>query len=197
MKKVFIVLMTVFITTVLVAQEKTIMGEEIVSGGYGSCFTKIESLGGESCFSFGGQGAWMINNKLGIGGKGYGMISDLVINKEENIKLDFGCLGALLEYNFFPHEIISLNVHSMIGSGGIRFSQVDPQEANGDDEMILSEDRFFVLEPGIGIDLHVHDNFRIGLSVNYRFVDGVDYAQQTDIDINGVSAEIKLKFGSF
>jgi hypothetical protein len=55
----------------------------------------------------------------------------------------------------------------------------------------------FVIEPGIDAEINIHKNFRIGLGVYYRIVSGVDYADLTNTDLNGISGQITLKFGAF
>jgi hypothetical protein len=197
MKKLATLIVTAVISLSVMAQEKTLLGGEATNGGYGAFFTKVGQLKGGTGVYMGGQGAWLINHRLGIGGKGYGIVNELAVEDLENIKLEFGCWGGLLEYHFFPDKLVNLHINSMIGAGGVRYSVMDYQDPYDENAVDWSEDGFFVIEPGIGLDLHIHKNFRMGLNVSYRVVNGVEYADLTNSDLNGLSAELTLKFGVF
>ena len=96
MKKLAIIISVALLSTTLMAQEKTLLGSEVSHGGYGAFFTKVGQVTGGTGVYIGGQGAWMINHRLGIGGKGYGIVNELAVPDLENIKLEFGCWGACL-----------------------------------------------------------------------------------------------------
>ncbi|MDH3650230.1 MAG: hypothetical protein OEQ53_11135, partial [Saprospiraceae bacterium] len=158
-------------------------------------FTKIGQVNGETGIFMGGQGAWIINHRIGIGGKGYGIVNKVEIGDLQNVKLEFGCGGALLEYIVASDELLHFNVHSMIGAGGVRYAVMDYQKDHSDID--YSDDGFFVLEPGIDLVLNVNKRFRIGVGTSYRFVNGVDYESLSNSDLNGLSAQVILKFGVF
>jgi len=197
MKKLATLIVTGIISLSVMAQEKTLLGGEATNGGYGAFFTKVGQVNGGTGVFMGGQAAWLINHRLAIGGKGYGLVNELAVEGLENIKLEFGCWGGLLEYHFFPDKLVNLHINSMIGAGGVRYSVIDYQDPYDEGAVDWSDDGFFVFEPGIGLDLHVHKNFRVGANVTYRLVNGVDYSDLTNGDLNGLSAEFTLKFGVF
>jgi len=197
MKKLAIILGVALLSTTLFSQEKTLLGGELTNGGYGAIFTKVGQVTGATGVYMGGQGSWMINHRLGIGGKGYGIVNAVAVPELENIKWELGCWGGLLEYHFFPEKMVNLHINSMIGGGGVRYSVIDYQKPYDEEAIDWSDDGFFVFEPGIGADLHVHKNFRIGINVTYRMVNGVEYADLTNGDLSGLSAEFSLKFGAF
>jgi hypothetical protein len=195
MKTVTTMLCIVVLSATVFAQEKTLLSGDIEHGGYGAFFTKVGQLNGGTGIFMGGQGAWLINHRLGIGGKGYGLVNELAVEDLQNIKLEFGCWGGLLEYHMFTDKMVDLNIQTMIGAGGVRYSVIDYQDPH--DEVDWSDDGFFVVEPGIGLDLHIAKSFRLGAEVTYRVVNGVDYADLANSDLNGLSAELILKFGRF
>lgn len=197
MKTLTTMLAIAIISTTMMAQEKTLLGGEVTNGGYGAFFTKAGQVHGGTGVYMGGQAAWIINHRVGIGGKGYVLVNELAIEDLENIKLEFGAWGGLLEYHFFPESLVSLNINSMIGAGMVRYSVIDYQEPYDEENVDWSDDGFFVFEPGIGADLHIHKNFRLGINVSYRMVSGVEYSDLTNSDLNGLSAELTLKFGVF
>lgn len=195
MKNLILILLVVLFSSPGIAQEQALLSGNIESGGYGAFFTKIGQINGEMGIFMGGQGAWIINHRIGIGGKAYGIINAAKIEGMENVKLDFGCWGGLLEYIVASDALIHLNIHSMIGGGVVRYDVINYQDDHP--EIDYSEDGFFVVEPGIDAVLNINQKFRIGVGVTYRIVSGVDYEDLTDTDLNGISGHIILKFGAF
>jgi hypothetical protein len=195
MKSLIIVLLAVLASYPVMAQDETLLSGEVESGGYGGPICKIGRINGEAGIFVGGQGGWIINHRFVLGGKGYGLVNDVDIEGSRNLRLDFGCGGAFLEYIISPHELLHLSLHSMIGAGGVVYSvrkytdDQAPVNYNGD--------AFFVVEPGINCILNVTNYFRIGAGVTYRYVDGVKYESLSDSDLSGASAEVLLKFGVF
>ena len=68
MKTLKTMLAIAIISTSMMAQEKTLLGGELTNGGYGAFFTKAGQVHGGTGIYMGGQGAWMINHRIGIGG---------------------------------------------------------------------------------------------------------------------------------
>jgi hypothetical protein len=195
MKKLSVLIVSALLSLTVMAQEKTLLNSELHNGGYGAFFTKIGVINGSTGVFMGGQGSWIINHKLAIGGKGYALISPLEVSGLNNVKMEFGCWGGLIEYIIASDKLIHLNVNTMIGAGGVRYSVKDYRYDHN--QVDYTEDGVFVIEPGLDAELNIHKNFRIGLGVNYRMVSNVDYADLTDSDLSGFSAQITFKFGAF
>ena len=177
------------------AQPQALLSGGMESGGYGGFFLKTGQLNGEIGLFMGGQGAWIINHRLGIGGKGYGLVNEVKIEGLENVKMEFGCWGGMLEYIMGSDAVVHVNLHSMIGAGSVRYAIMDYQDDHP--EIDDSEDGFFVVEPGFDLILNMTRNFRIGAGATYRIVSGVDYADLTNADLNGFAGHVVFKFGVF
>jgi hypothetical protein len=195
MKKIILIALVTLFSYPIMAQENTLFNGAIENGGYGAFFSKIGQINGEMGIFMGGQGAWIINHRLGLGGKGYGIINEVKVKDLQNVKLEFGCWGGLIEYIVASDKLFHLNIHSMIGAGGVRYSIIDYQDDH--DDIDYSEDGFFVLEPGLDLVVNVNKNIRLGIGVTYRYVNGVDYEDLSNSDLNGISGHIILKFGAF
>lgn len=195
MKPLFINLLIVLLSFPLTAQQETLVNGKIESGWYGGFFTKVGQLNGGTGVFMGGQGAWIINHKFGIGAKGYGIVNEVEADGLQNAKLEFGCYGGLIEYIISSDKLVHLTIQSMIGGGDVRYSIINYQ--NPQPEINYSGDGFFVMEPGIDLILNINKNFRLGAGVAYRLVSGVEYESLSNSDLNGVSAEILIKFGVF
>ena len=195
MKKLTVLIATVLLSVTVMAQEKTLLDGEMHNGGYGAFFTRAGMINGQNGVFMGGQGAWIINHKLALGGKGYALISISDVPELNNVKMEFGCWGGLIEYIVKSDNLVHLNFNTMIGAGGVRYAVKDYQYDHS--EVDYTEDALFVIEPGMDADLNIHKNFRIGIGVYYRLVSGVDYADLSSSDLNGISGQITLKFGAF
>lgn len=194
MKRFVLLLICILLAFPLIAQETLISGA-IESGGYGGPFVKIGQINGKTGIFAGGQGGWIINHRFVLGGKGYGLANIVESGGSENLKLEFGCGGALLEYIIASNKLIHFSIQSMIGAGGVQYAVKDYRENR--DAINYTTDAFFVLEPGINIILNFTRIFRLGAGASYRYVNGVSYESLTDSDLSGASFHILLKFGSF
>ena len=195
MKKLTVSIVTVLLSLTLVAQENTLINGKVNSGGYGAFFTKVGGIKGQSGVLMGGQGAWILNHKLAIGGKGYALISPADVEELTNVKMEYGCWGGLIEYVIASDKLIHLNISTMIGAGEVRYSVNDYTQPPS--EVDYSPDGVFVIEPGVDIELNVHKNFRIALGAYYRITSGVQYADLSNSDLSGFSGQITFKFGVF
>ena len=195
MKYVTFILFIALFTFPANAQEKVLIDENFESGGYGALFTNVGQMNGETGVFFGGQGAWIINHRIGLGGKGYALVNTLEVKDMENIKLEFGCGGLLLEYIIASDKMVHFNVNSLIGGGGVKYAVIDYEEDHT--EIDYSQDGFFVFEPGLDVILNVSKHFRVGLGATYRVVSGVDYGVLSNSDLSGVAGHLVLKFGAF
>jgi len=186
-------LLAFLLVSVVAAQEETLVGEEIHSGGYGAPVWKITQMNGKTAYLSGGRGAWLINHKFGIGAGGYGTITDAKSSYELNgrplyIQLEYG--GLELEYIHQSDKVLHWTVIAFFGNGTVKLRHHSPDRE-------VQEDRIYVLEPSINADINVAKWFRIGFGASYRYALGLDLAPLAQTDINGLSGLVILKFGSF
>jgi len=153
-------------------------------------------INGQTGIFVGGQGGWIINHTFVLGGRGYGLVNEVDVEGLQNIKLEFGCGGALLEYIIASDKLLHLGIQCMIGAGGVRHAVKDYTQDH-DDIDYSSDDAFFVLEPGINLVLNITKYFRLSAGAEYRYVNGVEYEDLSDSDLSGVSVQILFKFGVF
>ena len=173
MKNLILILLLILISYPIKAQDKTLISGEIESGGYGGPLLQVGQVYGESGILVGGQGGWIINHRFVIGGKGYGLANAIDIEGSQNLKLEFGCGGALLEYIINSDQMLHYSIQSMIGAGNIRFAVKDHEDNH--DNVNYNDDVFFVLEPGVNVILNVSKGLRVGAGATYRYVSGVEY----------------------
>jgi hypothetical protein len=195
MKNLIIMLLVVILSYPAMAQDETLISGEVESGGYGAPIFKVGQINGTTGVFVGGQGGWIINHSFVLGGKGYGLANNVDIEGSQNLKLEFGCGGVLLEYIFSSDKLLHVGLNAMIGAGGARYVVKD--YTNGYDDVNYTSSSFFVLEPGINLVLNVSSYFRIGAGATYRYVSGVEYEGLSNSNLSGATGEIVFKFGSF
>ncbi|MBN1480770.1 hypothetical protein JXA70_10890 [candidate division KSB1 bacterium] len=186
----------------LVAKEQTLVSGHVDHGGYGGPVFKFTQIGpnNDGGFLMGGQGGWIIDHKLVIGGGGYGLVNNVNVNwyevrtfdgEPQPHVLDFGYGGLLIAFISNSDDLIHYEIFSILGGGGVdyRLKNELNDEQNGDG--------FFIAEPGINIVFNITSFFRVGVGGTYRFVQGVDLPGMTNSDLMNFSGQVVLKFGAF
>jgi len=215
MKGIFTIIIFLF-ATLLYSQEEpdeefqTLFGSDYSSGGYGAPEFRFGNVNGNMSLLFGGRGGWVIGNKFVLGGGGYGMTSNNILDNNQllegdstQLKLGMGYGGLMLEYILNPHKAFHLSFPVIIGAGGASVSNkiYDPHNnANYEDWTnynIVESSGYFIVEPGINVDINVIKFMRISAGVNYRFITGTNLERINDSDLSGVSFNFGIKFGKF
>ena len=195
---------------------KTIFRGDFTSGGYGAPEIKVGGVNGITSLFLGGRGGWVIGHQFVIGGGGYGMTNNNTFMEDpankpptvgsdstRTIKLDMGYGGLLLEFIALPKKAVHLSFPLLIGAGGTNLgaetyvgqSTYYPEGWATYD--YIENTSFFVLEPGVFIELNMAKFFRISAGGTYRFISGTDLVRLNNTDLSGFTFSFALKFGSF
>ena len=193
MKKLFIILLLLF-TTAAMAQEETLMGGGFESGGFGGPVWKLTALDGEFGILSGGRGGWIINHTLVLGGGGYSTLYDLKTGRRSpeghHLYLNMSYGGFEITYINKSDNLIHYTVNSLIGGGRARLEEHNPQDE-------YDSDHFYIIEPGVNLEMNVYRWCRICVGVSYRFIMALDMTDLSNSDLSGPSGVITLKFGVF
>lgn len=185
------------------AQDETLISGPVESGGFGGPMVKLTTINGENAVLVGGRGGWIINRTFVIGGGGFGLVTNVNAKTPDATGqkyLELGYGGLDLEYIRSSNELVHFSMNLLIGGGGVAYKE--EEMSTGHREM----DGFFVLEPGIHVNLNVTQFFRIALGATYRYVTGVDTPVDSsgmripltsNADLSGPSAVLTLEFGKF
>ncbi|RPH89069.1 MAG: hypothetical protein EHM72_20845 [Calditrichaeota bacterium] len=157
----------------LMAQEQTLFSGKYEHGGYGGPFMQFTQMKGSSAIMVGGRGGWIINHSFVLGGGGYGLASPikagLYTENGEELYLQAGFGGLMLEYYFEPNRLWHFSVQSFIGGGSVNYSDRRYDNDEWDDrDHIYGDDTFFYLEPGLTLTLNLTKFMRIGAGASYR-----------------------------
>lgn len=205
MKTILAALMLVLASS-LYAQEETLLGgSDVDHGGYGALVIKFTSVNDQLGVLVGGRGGWIINHAFSLGGAGYGLANNVPSRITspfggKYVMLGYG--GLDMEYVFNSNDLVHLSFHTLIGAGSVGFRTRDSIPWGGtmwDPDLDWDHhfDDFFVMEPGVNIDLNVTRWFRASLGASYRYVSGVAQDVSSNNDLKGPSASLMLRFGSF
>jgi len=167
------------------AQEQTLVGHGIESGGFGAPVVKFTQVNGEFGLMVGGRGGWIINHRFVLGGGGYGLVNDSWVNGVPlESQLQFGYGGLELEGIIASNSIVHFTVSSLVGGGGVTFG-------------LTQSDAVFVLEPQATVELNITSFMRMNVGGGYRWVTDVDLYPFTNGDFSAAFGSLALKFGKF
>ncbi len=214
MKRTTITLCLLLLATCAFAQEeeemKTLFGNNGITshGGYGGITTSYTNIDNRDAIMIGARGAWLINHKIGIGLAGTGFLTEGKVDTQLNgdrYQLEGGYGGLFLEYIVNPNSPIHLSFPLTIGAGGVSYTEsYNSFRGNDFDHFGEDDEAFFVIEPGVELELNLLKFMRMAFGVSYRYTSDVslNYVSnnQTIVSkdvLNGFSGGITLKFGKF
>ncbi|MBC8342801.1 MAG: hypothetical protein ISR55_05310 [Bacteroidetes bacterium] len=183
---------------------KTLFGGEIAGGFYGSYDMKVTSFTKNAGLMTGGKGGWIINHQLVVGGGGFGLSThssfDISSHETRDSFAHFQCGygGLLIEYIIWPEKPVHASFPLLVGAGGVRIHESE----NGyfldyTIGRLLERSSFFVVEPGIDLELNLLKWIRFGVGMSYRYVYGSNLLSLTDGEMSGLSMNFSFKFGYF
>jgi len=106
--------------------------------------------------------------------------------------------GVKFEFRILPSSPIHVNFPILIGAGGLVYNNWNYSNHNfiynGE---TLDSDAFFVVEPGVMVELNLIKFMRLDLGISYRYVPDLDLMNTSSGLINNFNANIGLRFGKF
>lgn len=186
---------------------ETIFKSPSRSGGYGAVSNKFTSLNGEFANMVELYGGWFINQKFLIGGGFAGTTNYISVPEEfstmpsARMSYQYGQVGLATDYIIASNKAVHVGFHVMTGAG-FTLQYYRPSSWNGWDDYNYEdydhdEDWFFVIEPGVQVELNVLKWMRFSPGVSYRFTDGSGAKGLSDKDLSGMAVNLTLKFGRF
>lgn len=155
--------------------------------------SKVTELNGEAALLMGGQAMFVFNHKFNIGGAGYGLVSPvdpLGANNLDDEYLVMGYGGMVFEPVFRSEKAIHFSIPVLLGAGayGTRQNYWDESDF---------EEAFWVVEPGLNVNLNIFRVFQIGIGASYRYVADAFVDDVKTDDLSGLAGHLSLKFGWF
>ncbi len=177
---------------------QTLFNGDIRHGGYGGLVYGATQVNGELSYLRGSRGAWILNltdeHAINLGLGSYRTRTDFEpVNWTADLpepELRTSYSGFEVEYVNQSYRLLHFSVQSLIGSGMVRY---DDRNIDLD----KTRDNYFVLQPGINMNVNITNWFRINTGLMYRLASGVSLEGTSNSDLSGVSGYIGLRFGGF
>jgi len=213
MKKIYLALLLLFTTFSLLSAQiaerpgrnyeyHTIFGNHSRAGAYGAISMGYSKIDGRDALLAGARTEWVIGHGFGIGIGGTGFINDPIYNSSSQLyyMLAGGYGGFVFEPILFWNLPVHLSFPVLLGAGGVALTSFsdnlyDPYQYF--DSYLEDVNIFLVAEPAVELEFNMLRFFRIALYGSWRFSSALLLDNSSSDALNGWSAGITFKFGSF
>jgi hypothetical protein len=154
---------------------------------------KINSIQGDIGTLIGFYGGALINRSflLGIsGGVNLG-----------HPRVNYGYFGGIVQFIYKPETLLHFSGQLLLAYGSTKDYE-NPKSGLLDNFWNISGTHFFVMEPGINLEMNLSNRLTLVAGVSYRYVSGlnensenVSITHVTNKDLSGLNFNIGLKFG--
>lgn len=116
--------------------------------------------------------------------------------------LNGGYAGLYIEPSLHPDKIVHLSFPLTIGGGGAVYLSKEKYPETDENELDYSRKEldsspFFVIEPGVSLELNVTGFMRIYTGVSYRWLAGLNLENTGKNAFNSPNLNIGIRFGKF
>ncbi len=189
---------------------RTIFGhnDNVEHGAYGAITLEYSQIDSKDALLFGARGAWIINHNIALGFAGKGIATVESYPEFNSLDSDFylsgGYGGLLIEPILAPMSPVHVSFPVTIGAGGVAYTERHDFDGTYEEYRWDTWDAsaFFVLEPGVEINLNLLKFMRLAIGGYYRYTAGLSLESPNGVKesknmLNGFSGGISLKFGKF
>jgi hypothetical protein len=178
-------------------------------GGYGAITGRYTDIGTTPAMVVGARGCFVAGHSLAIGLAGNGIFGEKVYDERltQDSYYSGGYGGLLIEPILLPKFPIHISIPIIMGAGGISYiakSSDNNTVLFGSNNNTIDTKSFFILEPGIELEINVLKFFRLAMGGYYRYTSNINlrYDNSTDLIakagfLRGFSAGVTLKLGKF
>lgn len=153
---------------------------------------KINSIQGDIGTLVGFYGGALINRSFLIGISGGVNLGHPRVN--------YGYFGGIMQYIYKPAEVVHCSGQLLLAYGTTKDYE-DPKEGLLDNFWNISGAPFFIVEPGLNLEVNLGSRVTLVAGVSYRNVSGLDEDNEnvmitrvTNEDLSGLNFNIGLKF---
>ncbi len=214
-KIIFTAIVAIFLSGFAQAQEKnkeeiqtlfTRSGHHISHGGYGAFTIGYSQIGDQDVIQLGGRAGWLIDHHFTIGFTGTAFANSIYIDNVYNntgYYLVGGYGGFFVEPILAPFFPIHVSFPITFGYGGVAYNDNtwwdynNNNDNNNNSYSPFDSDGFFVIEPGVEVELNVVKFFRICFGATYRYTQDLNLVNTPKTFLNGFTGNITFKIGKF
>lgn len=184
------------------------LDKSVKVGFYGSPDFSWTQFDNRNVYMMGLSGGVILNHTFSIGLAGKGIVNshDLWYNNIQDsvgAYLYGGYGGLKLEYKLFPESPVHLSFPLLIGAGGLVYSNFTYQDFEENDEDFehsdynIDSDGFFVIEPGVMLEINLIKFMRLNAGVSYRYASQINLMNTSNGLLNNFNVNVALVFGKF
>lgn len=179
---------------------KTIFNNDIDHGaylGFGMGYSEIDAKDAWHIF---GKLGWVIDHKITLGIAGYGFGNDMLSSSwySEEQYLVGGYGGLFIEPVIASRFPVHVSFPVLFGVGGIAGYEHNEYNWEEDDYNYSNNgDSFWIIEPGMDIELNVFRCLRISGGVSYRHTSNIMLESFDNRVVSGLSTNFTIKLGVF
>ncbi|MDX9750611.1 MAG: hypothetical protein RBT71_05985 [Flavobacteriales bacterium] len=196
------------------APMRTLLGGEkkLHHGGWGALTTHHTRIMDQDALLLGARGAWLINHRISIGIGGHGLLTPVFNNaydahlieqgevplRRSSLYMGYG--GLLIEPVIAYRSPVHITLPVIVGAGGVTYGHSGrlPEDADAlAHEVRYDAQAFFVVEPGIELEMNIIPLVRVGIGASYRYTSDLDLPATPKDALHGLSAGISVKVGAF
>lgn len=180
------------------SEMQTLFGNKnLTFRGMGGLQFGYSKFNGADLLLVGVKGGVLINQKVIVGVCGWGTAntpSFSAIDDNSIVYLEGGYGGLLFEPIIKSNKLVHLSFPVIIGAGDLMY--LTKLNRNMSDlSYVIDADPFFIIEPGVDLELNLFRKMRIGAGVSYHWSPDLDLIDTPKNPYNGFTASISIKFG--
>jgi hypothetical protein len=178
---------------------QTLLTKSSSFGGFGSLVYGVTDVNGQAAYLTGRRFALVINIQpehtlnLGIGSYRTRSNFDPVDWNVSGVfapELETDYSGFEVEYINKTRRLVHVGVQLLAGSGEVQYT-------NRNILVEKTKDSYFVLQPGLSLNVNITSWLRFNAATYYRFASNVDLAGTSDSDLSGFSGVLGFRIGAF
>jgi hypothetical protein len=114
--------------------------------------------------------------------------------------VNYGYFGMIAQYIFNPNKLLHFSGQTILAYGTTKDYEQE-KSSLFDNFWNISGTSYYLIEPGINMEINLKENLRFVTGLSYRFVTGLDennhYVSNTNVtnkDMSGINIKIGLIF---
>lgn len=148
----------------------------------------------------------VVNHFFTVGLSGYGILNSRNLWYDHIDPYDStgaylygGYGGVKFEFKVLPNAPVHLSFPILVGGGGLVYNtwSYHNHDENNYDGTTIDWDAFFVVEPGVMVELNLLKFMRLDVGASYRYTPDLDLVNTQASLINSFNVNVGLKFGKF
>jgi len=173
-------------------------------GGFGALTNKFTTIRGEYANISGVYGGVYLNHHFLLGLEASAVTNDIQVPAEfsaipgRTLSYQYGQFGMVNEYALGSNKAVHAVFHLFYGAGfTLQYNRHQDEDYFYMDLGPHDENWFFVVEPGVQLELNLFKWMRFSPGVSYRSTHGSGAKGMSDSDLSDWSYNVTLKFGRF